>query len=38
MVALPPEEIEDMLSQVAKPKQKKGWELALPPDNDFIER
>ncbi|XP_054281146.1 DNA-directed RNA polymerase III subunit RPC5-like [Macrosteles quadrilineatus] len=39
MVALPPEEIEGMFSQVAKKsKPKKGWELALPPDNDFIER
>lgn len=38
MVALPPEELKDLLSQVAKLRRNKGWELALPPDDDFIKR
>ncbi|XP_046662754.1 DNA-directed RNA polymerase III subunit RPC5 [Homalodisca vitripennis] len=37
-VRLPPEELKTLLSQVARLRRNKGWELVLPPDSEFIDR
>lgn len=37
-VKLPPEELKELLSQVARLRRLKGWELVLPPDSHFIDQ